>query len=282
MTGKRTSALLPAAVALLGLAACSADQGRRGEPGMSWESMASLPDFGGWWEWQYSDEYRFTTPDGTFILPPNPFRQAPVRPEFIRQGMQVLDTLGARIGAGGSQTAAEILDDVTTICQPPGFAGANGTFATNFEILFTPGRVTITDEGGLIRRVMLGQQLPEDPEESYAGTSVGHWEGDTLVVETTGIDPTVRFISFPIGKGARMTERFRLAEPDVLEVQLEMTAPGVLEDVFRHTFRYRRNRDYVFHAETACHLDDRSVDHERRTQRFDLTPPEDLPPPPGS
>lgn len=285
MTRKRPLVpLLLAAAALLCLAACVAPRsGSRSEPGTSWESIATLPDFGGWWEWQFTDDYRIPGPDGRPVTPPHPFKWAPLLPEVKAIAIEAINTVGARIGSGAEETSAALLDDVSGVCLPPAFFGVNAMFVYNFEILFTPGRVTIANEAGLTRRVALGQPLPDDVEESNAGTSVGQWEGDTLVVETAGLNgsyPVPGF--FPLGKGARTIERFRLVEPDVLEVQLALTAPELLEDVYRHTYRYQRRRDHVFHEELTCDPHDRSIDHERRTQRFDLTPPPDLPPPPGA
>jgi hypothetical protein len=56
------------------------------------------------------------------------------------------------------------------------------------QILQTPGRVTlIQEEHRRIRRIYLDREVPVDPEPAYYGHSVGHWEGDTLVVETSGL-----------------------------------------------------------------------------------------------
>ncbi|HET8699396.1 MAG TPA: hypothetical protein VFO94_18055, partial [Gammaproteobacteria bacterium] len=83
-----------------------------------------------------------------------------------------------------------------------------------------------------------------DADESHEGTSVGHWEGDTLVI-------------------AR-----RVVAPDVLRAPSDTTLV------------YVRDTDHVFHEASHCVSDDRSVDHTTGRQKFDLTPPADLPPPP--
>jgi len=46
------------------------------------------------------------------------------------------------------------------------------------------------------------------------------------------------------------------------------------------TLAFRRDREHVFHEASHCAHDDRSVDPETARERFDLTPPADLPPPP--
>jgi hypothetical protein len=79
------------------------------------------------------------------------------------------------------------------------------------EFLSTPGRITITDEVGQLRRIYMDRKLPAELDETYAGTSVGHWEGQTLVIETAGINRHNQFFvlggGIPIGAGAHSVER---------------------------------------------------------------------------
>ena len=57
------------------------------------------------------------------------------------------------------------------------------------EILFTPGKVTIMIEAYSQWRQIFtdGREHPEDPDLTLNGHSIGHWEGDTLVVDTVGL-----------------------------------------------------------------------------------------------
>jgi hypothetical protein len=59
------------------------------------------------------------------------------------------------------------------------------------EIVQTPERVVMVLQPNLanaeVRRIPLGGVLPAKPEPSWFGTSRGRWEGDTLVIETTGL-----------------------------------------------------------------------------------------------
>ena len=62
------------------------------------------------------------------------------------------------------------------------------------EVIQTPKQVTIIAEAfSEVRRIYIGkpQVSPDDVSPGYYGRSVGHWEGDTLVVDTIGINPTV-------------------------------------------------------------------------------------------
>lgn len=238
--------------------------------GMSWESIQQLPDFSGWWLWDYA-----ASNDNAI----SPLGQAPLRPE---------------VAAATKALFAEIFDTSRKMrtdqspggyCVPPRFFGANvmrgAAGQAALEFLYTPGRVTILDEAGMVRRVELNQQLPAEPAASHSGTSVGHWEGRTLVVESTGFDGEVTFIPpFKYGRNIRTTERISLRAPGVLEVALTMTAPDIFSGPFQHTYTFRRDPKHAFFEYTTCVEGDRSVDPESQAQRFDLTPPEKLPPPP--
>src|ERR1700674_4124450 len=51
-----------------------------------------------------------------------------------------------------------------------------------FKILQTPTVIGVLSEGGIYRQVLTdGRPLPEDPNPTWMGYSVGHWDGETLV-----------------------------------------------------------------------------------------------------
>jgi hypothetical protein len=159
---------------------------------------------------------------------------------------------------------------------------------TGFEFLFTPGRVTVTNELGFVRRIYTdGRKIDPDAPESTTGNAVGHWEGQTLVVETTGLDhtaayPNERVPGAPeIGPGASVAEHIFLAAPDTLEIDTVLTAPAMLTKPYQFVQRYQRARDYTPEDKSPCVKNDPLVDPVTGKQRFDLTPPSDLPPPPG-
>jgi hypothetical protein len=235
-------------------------------PGMSYESIARLPDFGGWW---YLD------------LDPNNVRKSLavvftaytplLKPEVAERVKQ----LGAVSDPDAAQEARR------RQCSPMVFSGFNGGFEDSIEFLFTPGRVTITSELGLLRRVLLNRPLPADADDSAMGTSVGHWEGTTLVIETTGLDRNGFLMNrVKIGADARIVERIALKDKDTLTIARRVVAPAVLTAPSEMTLTFLRDRDHVFHEASHCVQDDRSIDPDSGRQRFDLTPPAGLPPPP--
>lgn len=155
------------------------------------------------------------------------------------------------------------------------------------EFLFTPGRVTVTTEEGLVRRIYTdGRTVPADADPTNTGISIGRWEGQTLTVETTHIDPRARYPLPPnpsapaIGENARITERITRKDENTLEIEVVTVAPDALTEVDRRTRIYKRLPKTMPTEMTTCTEYDRSIDPTSGEERFDLTPPPDLPPPP--
>jgi len=80
-------------------------------------------------------------------------------------------------------------DDPTTTCHPIGVP-ASDTVPIPYKIVQTPGLVVILNEGDTAWRQIFtdGRKHVDTTLPSWMGYSVGHWEGDTLVVETTGFN----------------------------------------------------------------------------------------------
>jgi hypothetical protein len=113
--------------------------------------------------------------------------------------------------------------DPTVGCLPDGpRAGISGL--EPLRIIQTPNLVTILYESGHFRQIYLdARSHPHDPTPSWMGYSVGRWDGDTLVIETTGYnDKTwLDFSGHPHSDALRVTERFR--RTDFGRMQLAMT-----------------------------------------------------------
>ncbi|MBS0420095.1 MAG: hypothetical protein JSR66_20455 [Proteobacteria bacterium] len=104
------------------------------------------------------------------------------------------------------------------------------------EFLFTPGRVTLLGEsdGNRLRRIYTdGRPHPADPDPTFHGHSIGHWEDKTLVVDTVGVLPETYIASseavgLPNNGDMHIVERIHLVGPDTLNDDLEISAPHVL------------------------------------------------------
>ncbi len=244
---------------------------------MTYDSLKGLPDFAGSW----------TPLTAPFVLPPptpGAARVAPTpdvicgsfaslgfKPDVVARCRDALQgNLGLAVGRAYCQSQ-------TFSGRPP--EGAGGAF----EILFTPGRVTMAVESGLVRRIYLRDKPPAGSlDVSRSGTSIGRWEGTTLVVETTGLDPNAPIVpGSTLGAGAHVVERMSLADADTLRIESTLTAPTVLTRPLKTQQQYRRARDRVFTDFDTCVEGDRSFDRTTGRDRFDKTPPADLPPPPA-
>jgi hypothetical protein len=84
------------------------------------------------------------------------------------------------------------IDDPEGRCLPPGIPRLYAT-PFPFQVYQLPDRVLFTFEGGAhIWRVvyMDGRPHVKDPNPSFVGDAIGHWEADTLVVDTIGFNDT--------------------------------------------------------------------------------------------
>ena len=155
-------------------------------------------------------------------------------------------------------------------CSPPGLPRIMQLAQYPYEFLFTPGRVTVNQEAWMQTRTIWtdGRTHPEDPDPTFHGHSIGHWEGDTLVVDTVGVSDLLDLGNgVPHSDKFRLTERIRLSpdEPDVLLNQMTYHDTDALEEPFTTTVRYRRDRHGSL-IEFQCAENDRNpIDGEGNT-----------------
>jgi hypothetical protein len=98
------------------------------------------------------------------------------------------------------------------------------------KFIQTPKLLVILYEASYgIRQIFLdGRPLPNnDPQPWYYGYSTGRWEGDTLVVETTGFrdDGWLDIVGTPMTEQAKMTERFRRVSYGRMEIDITIDDP---------------------------------------------------------
>jgi hypothetical protein len=133
-------------------------------------------------------------------------------------------------------------------CLPYGMPTMMAVANYPMEILQTPGQVTVvTEVHSEVRYVFLDRpQMPlEEIPPGYYGRSIGRWDGDTLIVDTIGIDPKVAgYQSLPHSLQLHITERITLAAPDVLQDQITLADPVVLDQPVTYTLAYRRLPKY--------------------------------------
>ena len=112
-------------------------------------------------------------------------------------------------------------------CLPegPGYSTGGGGMK---RFLQTPAMIVILNEDLTYRQIFMdGRALETDPNPSWMGYSVGHWDGDTLVVESSGFnDRTWLLDGYPHTEALRMTERYRRTDFGHLEIAVTFQDPG--------------------------------------------------------
>ena len=195
---------------------------------------AAEPDFSGTWE-RYPPPGETADPRYAPSVIPDP----PLKPEYMTQYRANQEKLASRIKEG--QPAG----DNYVHCIPDGMpAMMMGMFP--MEVFQRPEQINITQEAFTqVRRIYMNQTLPkwDEVDPSFYGQSVGHWEGDTLVMETTGIKEDVRFRWTPHSGAMKVTERMRLLAPDILQDQITVE-DSYLEKPWTYSYSFRRMKDY--------------------------------------
>jgi hypothetical protein len=186
--------------------------------GMTWREISRLPDFytGVW------DPVMGGAPP-----PATGGASAKASPEI---------TGPDRSGAPGSTTEV-----AQRRCEPHNVEDSYGS-PFPIEFLFTPARVTINIEyEHVVRRVYIGARHAEDPDPTFMGDSIGHWDHGTLVIDTIAI----KSIADPEGEHSpHVSERIRLSAPDLLDIDMTVTRGGQSKLVHR---QFRRQRAWTIH-----------------------------------
>lgn len=206
---------------------------------MTGVANSATPDFSGTWE-RYPDPYAAFA-DSPFAADPPPPAGGPALKEPYATAFKELAE--KRLAAAKE---GKLLADPSTQCKPEGMPTIMaGVYP--LEILQTPKQLVVLAEFlTQTRRIYLNEKMPPQDEilPGYNGYSVGHWEGDTLVVKTIGVREDVQFIGIPHSDQMKITERFRLTAPGMLEDQITIDDPKFLAKPYKFTFGFRRNPKY--------------------------------------
>ena len=184
------------------------------EQAKAWKQMSKLPDF-----WQGT--WQSISPIADDFSAPAEY--TPFALEYIKNYRPTDDSPFAN-------------------CTPLGMPYAMNIGGMPMKFFQSPGMIAMyIESSGVFRFIhMDGRQHSDRPNPTFMGESIGHWEGDTLVVDTTGLLPGTLFqigtqgkntlrqgdpspmagvIFGPHGPKVRLVERMRLVNFNTLEVQ---------------------------------------------------------------
>lgn len=113
------------------------------------------------------------------------------------------------------------------------------------QFIITPEQVLILNIYRDVRQVFTDGRKHPPEEDRWAttwGDSIGHWEGDTLVIETVSVKypPDYFFLAPPLSEQARFVERLRRTAPDRIESEITIEDPATLTQPWKVSMVYRR------------------------------------------
>ena len=125
-----------------------------------------------------------------------------------------------------------------------------------FEIIQVRGRVLILFEKDYaVSHIWTdGRKLPEDPDPSYMGYSIGKWEGNTLVVDTIGLKDITWLdrIGHPHSDALRVVARMRRVAHDRLQVDWTFDDPKAFTKPWTGRTIYRLRPDWFLEEFISC------------------------------
>ena len=157
-------------------------------------------------------------------------------------------------------------DDPTAHCFPAGVPRSMYV-PTSFQIVQTPDHILFLHERVAWRIVRIVQaadkrvHLP-DNMRLWQGDSIGHWEGDTLVVDTTNFNGKtwLNEVGEVISYTEHVVERFSPGGPDKVNYEATVADPVVYTKPWTIALSFNRQKDFEL-LEAACHEEDHDLPH---------------------
>lgn len=217
------------------------------------QSPANPPDFTGVW-----GVYRGGRGADPKLAPP-PASALVLKPDYAKpyEARRALEAEANKRGEQLATTGAQ--------CIPYGMPTMMSVAIYPMEVIQTPKQITIISEAfSEVRRVYMGvpQAKVEDVAPGYYGRSAGRWDGDTLVVDTVGIKPSIGgYRGMPHSDQMRITEHMKLVAPDYLHDQITIDDPVVLDKPVTYTLAFKRMPNYEM-VEFVCDNNREYVDEK--------------------
>ncbi|HUI81477.1 MAG TPA: hypothetical protein VLY24_26310 [Bryobacteraceae bacterium] len=210
------------------------------------KSFSKLPDWSGVWRLKGSPALLDVENGPAFVPgvrdhpPYNAEWEAKYRVDLIRAEHQ-----------GDANYPNPLVDTHTVYCA----AGMPHIIGTPFdyEFIVTPEKTWITVDKETRHIYTDGRGFPPEDElwPTLLGRSIGHWEGQTLVVETISVKSGIwaDFTPAMLSEQAHFTERIRQIDANTLEDQVSITDPTALTKPWNFTKHYQRMKPSTWVAE---------------------------------
>jgi hypothetical protein len=247
----RTAASMVLALSWLGTVgsrAGAAEESKAEFPQGHYAQLNSLPDWGGIWTFNFAM--------------PAPGSQPVLKGKYLQEYQAWQRAI--------QKTHGDV-PQATSHCMPPGMPIIMMAPQYPMEFFFTPGRVTTHHEAWMQWRNIYTDSRghPADLDPTFNGNSIGHWDGQTLVVDTVGIKSITEIgMGMKHGDKLHIVERIHLAknDPDMLVDELTLEDPQALEKPWLTKLTYKRGRHDQL-LEFVCEENDRNpVDAAGKTE----------------
>ena len=182
------------------------------------------------------------------------------------------DAAAARAASG------KLLAEGHILCLPDGMPHM---MAAPYAIAFlqTRGRITVLPEVSNLPRVIYLDEAkhPDDVDPSWTGHSIGHWEGETLVVDTIGFNDRFAMLFNAHAQVRRsaalhVVERIALGKDGYLRDEMTLIDPAVFTRPYAITYRYR-HLDAAETMESVCEVNPALVAQFTAEQKTTATRP---------
>lgn len=126
------------------------------------------------------------------------------------------------------------------------------------QFVQTPANLVVSSDGNDTRVIGINAEPRPAPIVSPLGDSVAHWEGDVLVVHTTGVQGQIHS-AIIVRPQSRVIERFEMTGPNEMLYRFTVEDTEIYDDPFSAEFVMHRTTDPVL--EYACHEGNYSMTH---------------------
>jgi hypothetical protein len=142
--------------------------------------------------------------------------------------IRVVDKITLKPGAEKYNVGPDYTFSLGEHCLPRGVPDTIGE-PYPIQIVQTPSLVVILYEAGELFRVIPtdGRPHPKNLDPTWMGNSVGHWDGDTLVVDVTGVNDKVSVGEYRHTTAYHVVERFQRTAYDTLKYSATIDDPNV-------------------------------------------------------
>ena len=126
-----------------------------------------------------------------------------------------------------------------------------GGYNNNVQLFQTADHVALLNEMNHNVRIVPLDDSERSGLPQWSGESRGHWDGDTLVVETVNFHRETSFAQGRTDQHLRLTERFTRVSPDTMMYEATIDDPTVWTTAWKYEIPMQRNEQAVY--EYACH-----------------------------